>query len=133
MNGVVADTHGLIWFLNDSSSLSVPAKAAMVLAVQSGGSIVIASITLVEVAYLVEKGRIAATTFDLITAALANPMTGLVLADLDLSVAETVRLVPRVDVPDMPDRIIAATALRLGLPLISRDRKIQASAIQTIW
>jgi PIN domain nuclease of toxin-antitoxin system len=133
MNGVVADTHGLIWFLNDSSSLSAPAKAAMVLAVQSGGSIVIASITLVEVAYLVEKGRIAATTFDLITAALANPVTGLVLADLDLSVAETVRLVPRVDVPDMPDRIIAATALRLGLPLISRDRKIQASAIQTIW
>jgi PIN domain nuclease of toxin-antitoxin system len=133
MSGVVADTHGLIWFLKGSPSLSALAKAAMVRAVQSGGSIVIASITLVEVAYLVEKGRIAATTFDLFTSALANPVSGFVLAALDLSVAEALRLVPRVDVPDMPDRIIAATALHLGLPLVSRDRKIQASAIQTIW
>jgi predicted nucleic acid-binding protein len=33
----------------------------------------------------------------------------------------------------MPDRIIAATALHLGLPLISRDRKIQLSSVPTIW
>jgi predicted nucleic acid-binding protein len=33
----------------------------------------------------------------------------------------------------MPDRIIAATALHLGVPLVSRDRKIQASSIHTIW
>ena len=33
----------------------------------------------------------------------------------------------------MPDRIIAATALHLGLPLISRDRKIQLSSVNTIW
>jgi predicted nucleic acid-binding protein len=32
----------------------------------------------------------------------------------------------------MPDRIIAATALHLGLPLISRDRKIQLSGVNTI-
>ena len=39
----------------------------------------------------------------------------------------------RQDVPDMPDRIIAATALHLGVPLISRDGKIKASAVPTIW
>jgi predicted nucleic acid-binding protein len=33
----------------------------------------------------------------------------------------------------MPDRIIAVTALHLGVPLVSRDRKIQAASIQTIW
>jgi predicted nucleic acid-binding protein len=33
----------------------------------------------------------------------------------------------------MPDRIIAATALRLGLPLISRDHRIQLSEVSTIW
>jgi predicted nucleic acid-binding protein len=37
-------------------------------------------------------------------------------------------------VPDMPDRIIAATALSLSLPLVTRDAKIQAvTTIQTIW
>jgi PIN domain nuclease of toxin-antitoxin system len=133
MNGVVADTHATIWFLNGSNALSAVAGVAMVGAVQSGGAIVVASITLVEVAYLIEKARIAPTTFDQITQVLANPSSGFVLAPLDLPVSEALRLVPRVDVPDMPDRIIAATALHLGLPLISRDRKIQASAIQTIW
>jgi PIN domain nuclease of toxin-antitoxin system len=35
--------------------------------------------------------------------------------------------------PDLPDRIIAATALRLNLPLVTRDRKIQASQVNSIW
>ncbi len=35
--------------------------------------------------------------------------------------------------PDMPDRIIGATALHLGLPLITRDGKIRASDLRTIW
>ncbi len=33
----------------------------------------------------------------------------------------------------MPDRMIAATALALNLPLITCDRKIQAAPLVTIW
>ncbi len=33
----------------------------------------------------------------------------------------------------MPDRIIAATALHLGLPLVTRDHRIRASSVTTIW
>ena len=33
----------------------------------------------------------------------------------------------------LEDSIIAATALHLGLPLISRDGKIQLSGVNTIW
>jgi len=36
-------------------------------------------------------------------------------------------------VPDMPDRIIAATALHLDLPLVTRDRAIQAAGLKAIW
>jgi len=39
---------------------------------------------------------------------------------------------PRDLVPEMPDRIIAATALHLGLPLVTRDRRLQAAGIPTI-
>jgi predicted nucleic acid-binding protein len=42
-------------------------------------------------------------------------------------------MIPRADVPDMPDRLIAATATSLGVPLISRDGRIRASAVHTIW
>jgi len=33
----------------------------------------------------------------------------------------------------MPDRIIAATALHLGLPLVTRDQRIAAAGIKTVW
>jgi predicted nucleic acid-binding protein len=43
------------------------------------------------------------------------------------------RLVARADVPDMPDRIVAATAVYFGVPVISRDARIRASNVRTIW
>jgi PIN domain nuclease of toxin-antitoxin system len=33
----------------------------------------------------------------------------------------------------MPDRIVAVIAASLGVPLISRDGQIRASAVETIW
>jgi len=43
------------------------------------------------------------------------------------------RRVDRAQVPDLPDRSIAATAVHFGVPLISRDRKIRSSSVPTIW
>jgi predicted nucleic acid-binding protein len=39
----------------------------------------------------------------------------------------------RSEIPDMPDRIIAATAIHLGVPVLSRDGRIRASSVRTIW
>lgn len=33
----------------------------------------------------------------------------------------------------MPDRIIAATAIHFGVPVLSRDSRIRASNVRTIW
>ncbi|MEG4233393.1 hypothetical protein QUA40_14950 [Microcoleus sp. Pol11C3] len=51
----------------------------------------------------------------------------------DRNIAFTLRQVDRSQIPDLPDRIIAATALYLNVPVISRDRRIQLSSIDTIW
>jgi len=45
---------------------------------------------------------------------------------LNLAVVEALERIPRSVVPDMPDRIIAATALLLELPLLTRDSAIEA-------
>jgi PIN domain nuclease of toxin-antitoxin system len=58
---------------------------------------------------------------------------GEILVEIDRGVADAVAQIPRAVVPDMPDRIIAATAPNLGLPLVTADYKIQASSLQTIW
>lgn len=88
---------------------------------------------MVEIVYLQEKGRIPADLRTQLEKELLSGATGLVLVGLTPEVALEVSSIPREDVPDMPDRIIAATALHLGLPLISRDRKIRLSAVTTIW
>ena len=49
------------------------------------------------------------------------------IVPLTQSIALAVRQVPREQVPDLLDRVIAATAVHLDVPLISRDRKIRLS------
>jgi predicted nucleic acid-binding protein len=65
--------------------------------------------------------------------ALDDPANALTLVPLGIDVVRAMARVPRHVVPDMPDRIIAATALHLNLPLVTRDRAILSSPIQTIW
>jgi PIN domain nuclease of toxin-antitoxin system len=48
-------------------------------------------------------------------------------------IVDAMRRVPRTEVPDMPDRIVAATGVYFGVPVISRDGRIRASKVQTIW
>jgi len=133
MASLVADTHAVIWYLFGSASLSAAARAAMDAAIQGGGSIFVATISLVEAAYLIEKGRIPAVTFDRMDLALSDPASGFAPVPLEQEVARALRGVPRNLVPDMPDRIIAATAVHLNLPLVTADHKIQTSGIATIW
>ncbi|MBI3473904.1 MAG: VapC toxin family PIN domain ribonuclease [Candidatus Solibacter usitatus] len=83
--------------------------------------------------YLAEKGRISVTDLDDLVFAVSQPDAGFVVAPFDLSIALARRRIPRGDVPDLPDRIIAATDLQLALPLVTRDARIQASGLPVIW
>jgi PIN domain nuclease of toxin-antitoxin system len=133
MPDAVTDTHGLIWYLEDSPRLSSGARAAFDACDRGESVIYVPTICLVEIIYLQEKGRIPADLNAQLDDALEAGTTGLILASLTPEVANAVARVPRSHVPDMPDRIIAATALYLGLPLISRDRAIRLSTVQTVW
>ncbi len=65
--------------------------------------------------------------------ALDDAATPFLLAPLDRSVADALGFVSRSEVPDLPDRIVTATALALRAPLVSRDETIRASRVRTIW
>jgi len=130
---LVADTHALLWYLYNDPRLSTTAGTLMDATDTAGDQIAISAIVLAEVVYLIEKNRIDTAALDRILAAFNRKDSTLVEIPLDCWIIQAMRRIDRARVPDLPDRIVAATALHLGVPVISRDRKIQSSTVATIW
>lgn len=129
----VADTHAAVWHLFNDARLSIPASRFIDDAAAAGSRIVVSAISLAEVVYLIEKGRLPESAYAELTAALANPDYVLKEAPFTADIVEAMRQVARAEVPDMPDRIVAATAVYLNVPVISRDGRIRSSNVQTVW
>jgi PIN domain nuclease of toxin-antitoxin system len=133
MPGVVVDTHTIIWYLSDDPRLSAKAGNALDSATAAGEVIHVPSICLVELTYVIEKRRLPASARNELLHALDDPLNPCSLVPLDRLVADALERVPRSEVPDLPDRIVAATAIALQAPLISRDARVRASRVETIW
>jgi PIN domain nuclease of toxin-antitoxin system len=129
----VADTHAVIWYFANDPRLSDPARNFFETIAKTGDQIGISSISLVEIVYLIEKGRIPPFRFTQLADEITDPDSLLTQIPLELKVSRALARIDVNQIPDMPDRIIAATALFLNLPLISRDAKIVASGLKTIW
>ena len=134
MKAYIADTHSLIWRLQDNPRLSPQCRSFFSQADEGKATLVIPTIVLVEMTYLAEKKRITAALVKAALDLLRETRNNYRLAPLDLAVVEALERVPRALVPDMPDRIIAATALSLELPLLSRDRvMVTVDGLEVIW
>jgi len=130
---LVLDTHALIWLLHGDARLSPAARQAIDAATGQRAQVAISSISLIEIAYLEEKGRVPAGTLVGVLALLDVSAPSLTEIPVTRQIIATLLTIPRDQVPDMPDRVIAATALFLAVPLVSRDGEIRASSMQTIW
>ena len=131
--GLVVDTHSVLWYLADDAALSIRAATALDQTTVAGRPIYVPAICVVEAIYLTEKNRIPKGGLERLLSVLEEPSPRFFLAPLDLSVALAVHTISRSEVPELPDRVIAGTARALGLPLVTKDRRIQATSIETIW
>ena len=134
MSAVVADTHTIIWYLRSPEKLSTNAVNALDNALNNDESIFISAISIVEMNYLVEKNRIPSSSLEQLLQIIDDPLVNLFVGPLDILVAKAFTQIPRDIVPEMGDRVIAATSLYVGLPLVTKDYKIRnLSNIQTVW
>jgi len=129
----VIDTHAIIWYLYADTRLSTVARTTIEQIASGGHQITFSSITLAEIVYLSERGRINIETLERLLAETNRNDALFVETPFDRRIAQTLKQVKRSSVPELPDRIIAATAVYWELSIISRDSKIQLSGLSTIW
>ena len=130
---IVLDTHVWVLFVSNPELLSKRAKRSLDTAMEEKG-ILISSISAWEVALLVAKKRLRLTlgVTDWIGKSEALPFITFIPVDNSIAI-KSVNL-PQPLHSDPADRIIIATAISMGAPLLTKDEKIlKYPHVQTIW
>ena len=130
---ILLDTHTLIWWIGESTSL--PASALKLIRHHmKSGTIAVSAMSLWEIAMLHKKGRIQLSQ-DLQTWAdriLALPFLQWIPADPHILMKSV--LLPEPFHSDPADRIIVATALTLGATIVTKDDKIRNFPhVRSVW
>jgi PIN domain nuclease of toxin-antitoxin system len=128
---ILLDTHIAIWLAAEPNRLSKHAKDA-IRAARIQGGLAIAAITLFELAWLAENGRIETTlSVESFVRLCASKMTVLPITP---EIAARAVSFPDPYPKDPQDRLIGATALVEGMQLVTRDNLIKKSGmIPIIW
>jgi predicted nucleic acid-binding protein len=122
MSSFVTDTQALVKFMLGKKVINDAAHQAYLSADKGEATIIIPAIVLMEVMYLFEKNRIeigVLQTEDLMES------QNYQFEPLSLEIIKTASQIH--DIPELHDRLIAATAMHLDLPLITNDPVITKS------
>ena len=117
---ILLDTHIFVWWMNHQPSLS----KSQLKAIEVTTEIAVSAISLWEIAKLAENGRLALSipVLDWIQAALSYPTLRLIPLSPEIIVQST--QLPGLFHKDPADQLIVATAMQLGIPLLTKDSKI---------
>jgi PIN domain nuclease of toxin-antitoxin system len=130
---IVLDTHTWIWFISKPEVLSKRAKNAVSAAVKEK-SVLISSISAWEVALLVIKKRLTLSLDVTDWIAKSEGLPFIQFIEISNSIAVKSANLPQPLHSDPADRIIIATALTAGVPLVTKDKKlINYPHVKTIW
>ena len=129
---ILLDTHTVLWVKSDSARLSPKAKATIEKARRDAEGLAISGITLLELATLARKGRIRLTIS--LESMLQEIETQFVVLPISSRACARTLQLPASYPKDPADRLIGATALVEGLPLLTADKEIlRSKAVPTIW
>ncbi len=127
MPSFVTDTQALVKFMMGKKVINDTAHQAFLSADKGEATIIIPAVVLMEVMYLFEKNRIEIgilQTEDLMES------QNYQFEPLSLEILKSASKIH--DIPELHDRLIAATAMHLDLPLITNDPVINRSELVQI-
>jgi len=126
---ILADTHAWFWWLTQDARLSAQAMAAL-----NREPVGISPMTMWELSMLAERQRvfIDAKPLQWIEDALERTETRIIPISPRIAVVAGGFASPYLR--DPADRIIVATALTHGVPLVTKDDRIRrAAVVETVW
>jgi len=130
---ILLDTHIWIWFLSNPEKLSSQARKAVEDNMEKG-SLLISSISVWEIAVLNAKNRLHFSIPLKDWVSQSEKLPFLQFIPVNNTIALNSVLLPASIHNDPADRIVIATALSEGVPLVTKDEKIIKNApIETIW
>jgi PIN domain nuclease of toxin-antitoxin system len=132
VSAVVADTHVLLWMLRGSLRERSEQAADAVESALTARALHVSVGSFLDLRYLVDSGRVQAAVLNHVRSVVDGD--AFTLVPLDMPILDAMAKVPRDHVPDPFDRIIAATALYLDLPLVTADESIQSAIDErVVW
>jgi PIN domain nuclease of toxin-antitoxin system len=132
VSAVVADTHVLLWMLRGNLRERSERAADVIEGALTAHALHVSVGSFLDLRYLVDSGRVQSTVLDHVRSVVDRE--AFTLVPLDMPILDAMAKISRDHVPDPFDRIIAATALHLDLPLVTADESIRgAIGKRAIW
>ena len=128
---ILVDTCVVIWIAKEPQQLSHVAATSLAEARNNDG-VAISCVTLYELAWLIQNDRVYMAQS--LAAFLAQVEARFIVLPITASIAQLAAEFSAPYPSDPMDRLIGATALDHGIPLVTRDKAIRNSkAVSVIW
>jgi len=130
---IVLDTHVLVWWVATPEKLSRRARTAVSAAARRS-QLIASSMSIFEIATAVRRGRLELNLPIAEWLAALRELPELSIEPMTDAIGEHAGGLDDEFPGDPADRVIAATALALDVPLVTADEKLRAVAdLKTVW